>query len=384
MATASAGSSNMQYASIISRNEQMMLREPETDEIKPSIFDVIAQENMNALFRTSFNHLFDWISSYSSRVARYKKYSNELYLVIHSSIEYFYLKAYDALLSEHFYGMKRVRLSGDRKRLLSILVSIVVPYLKAKLDEVYEELERAVDDPTGQPSEPATPKATAISKLVKKFKKLVLKFYPYFHLVWSSVIWIYRFKFMINKSDVHSPLLRLLNLKLVYSLDDLNQKVFSNITNQTLGKRLFTHFVSYLNYGFTSLLFFIQFLQWYNFYSDNSFNGSNEVLRPLTGFVSTLKSNSSKFEGNGQKCIPPPVLPDKLVNSKMYKQLKEHNFCPLCSGKRRNESALTVSGFVFCYTCIFKYVKEHGKCPLTCYPCDTKNIIRIYTSTDAI
>ncbi|KAL0340681.1 UNVERIFIED_CONTAM: Peroxisome biogenesis protein 12 [Sesamum radiatum] len=40
-----------------------------------------------------------------------------------------------------------------------------------------------------------------------------------------------------------------------------------------------------------------------------------------------------------------PLPPDKTV-------------CPLCLQKRTNPSVMAVSGFVFCYTCIFKYANQ--------------------------
>lgn len=36
----------------------------------------------------------------------------------------------------------------------------------------------------------------------------------------------------------------------------------------------------------------------------------------------------------------------------------DRTLCPLCSQKRANPSAITVSGFVFCYACVFKYVSQ--------------------------
>lgn len=36
----------------------------------------------------------------------------------------------------------------------------------------------------------------------------------------------------------------------------------------------------------------------------------------------------------------------------------DRTICPLCSQKRANPSVVTVSGFVFCYACIFKYVSQ--------------------------
>ncbi|KAK8953263.1 Peroxisome biogenesis protein 12 [Platanthera guangdongensis] len=37
---------------------------------------------------------------------------------------------------------------------------------------------------------------------------------------------------------------------------------------------------------------------------------------------------------------------------------RDRTICPLCSQKRVNPSVLAISGFVFCYSCIFKYVSQ--------------------------
>ncbi|RWW10651.1 hypothetical protein GW17_00025798 [Ensete ventricosum] len=37
---------------------------------------------------------------------------------------------------------------------------------------------------------------------------------------------------------------------------------------------------------------------------------------------------------------------------------QDRTLCPLCSQKRMNPSVVAVSGFVFCYSCIFKYVSQ--------------------------
>lgn len=36
----------------------------------------------------------------------------------------------------------------------------------------------------------------------------------------------------------------------------------------------------------------------------------------------------------------------------------DRTICPLCSQKRANPSVVTISGFVFCYACIFKYISQ--------------------------
>jgi len=48
--------------------------------------------------------------------------------------------------------------------------------------------------------------------------------------------------------------------------------------------------------------------------------------------------------------------------------------------KTRNATALMTSGFVFCYACVYKYVKANRRCPVTGYFTDTSHLIKLYLS----
>jgi peroxin-12 len=41
----------------------------------------------------------------------------------------------------------------------------------------------------------------------------------------------------------------------------------------------------------------------------------------------------------------------------------------------------TVSGYAFCYPCIFTHVQQHGRCPVTHIPATVDSIRRLYQST---
>jgi peroxin-12 len=352
---------NLQYASLLAKSSD----ENENSYIKPTIFDVIVQENMQSLFRTSFNHFFKWLIAQSNRFKCFKYYNDEIYLFIHSSIEFLYLKAYNALFAEYFYGMKRINIKNNIQRILSIVFSIIVPYFKSKLDAFYEDLEKSVDE------QQLKNELKNNNSLKLRIKKLMLKYYPYFHLIWSMTFWFYRFKFMINTSDFNSPLLRIINQRLVYDTDrDSNTNTLS----------LFKKILNGTNYVFTSLLFMIQFYQWYQDYNNNDNDSENKPVSLVNFFKTSGLLNDHNI--NNDSLIPPPKLASKLENNKAYKQMQDKNLCPLCIKKRTNECVLSVSGFVFCYVCIFKFVREHQRCPLTNYPCTIKNIIRIYDSSD--
>ncbi|KAL2942726.1 Peroxisome biogenesis protein 12 [Bienertia sinuspersici] len=53
-------------------------------------------------------------------------------------------------------------------------------------------------------------------------------------------------------------------------------------------------------------------------------------------------------------------------------------FVPLCSERRANPSVITVSGFVFCYGCIFKYVSQYKRCPVTLIAAEVDDIRRLF------
>ena len=171
---------------------------------------------------------------------------------------------------------------------------------------------------------------------------------------------------MINSSDYHSPLLSLLGLKLVYDLDRKNSKPESLLKTILL----------FFNNCLTNVLYFIQFLKWYQDYRDNQ-SFSNEVdvfIMPIKKVLNNQESQQDK------DLVPPPQLPEKISQNKFFQNLNNQSLCPLCTKKRSNECVLSVSGFVFCYPCIFKFIRTHNRCPLTNYPCTTKDIIRIYAS----
>jgi hypothetical protein len=53
--------------------------------------------------------------------------------------------------------------------------------------------------------------------------------------------------------------------------------------------------------------------------------------------------------------------------------------CPLCRrAPKAAPSALAVSGYVFCYACVFAHVSEHGCCPVTLMPARLDDIRKLY------
>ncbi|MCO5576733.1 hypothetical protein L7F22_030550 [Adiantum nelumboides] len=74
----------------------------------------------------------------------------------------------------------------------------------------------------------------------------------------------------------------------------------------------------------------------------------------------------------------PPPPPAPKVAEKGIPLPKDKRVCPLCMKKRTNPALVASSGFVFCYPCIFSYVSQYNRCPVTLIPAASNQIRRLF------
>jgi len=110
-----------------------------------------------------------------------------------------------------------------------------------------------------------------------------------------------------------------------------------------------------LSTGLSVSVFFLQFLDWW-YSSENQ-----ETIKSLTALPTP----------------PPPVHLDHGAGSALLPKLK--TVCPLCRKIRVNATALSTSGFVFCYRCAYGYVKTHQRCPITGYATELQHLVKLYS-----
>ncbi|XP_023239503.1 peroxisome assembly protein 12-like [Centruroides sculpturatus] len=193
----------------------------------------------------------------------------------------------------------------------------------------------------------------------RKLAKFYIKCYPYFHFSLEFINLVYQVSYAIGKSAYHSPLLHISNtqLRTLTHEDQILLEKKKTIVNKNIRWKGFPYNVFQI--GIKSLAagisislstgaFFLQFLDWW-YSQDNS------------GYFSQFP-------------IPPPPEKWPLKFNK--------GICPLCHQKRRNETVLSTSGFVFCYRCIFQYIQKYSCCPITNYPSTNENLIKLYLPQD--
>ncbi|VBB29524.1 unnamed protein product [Acanthocheilonema viteae] len=192
----------------------------------------------------------------------------------------------------------------------------------------------------------------AVYHIVKQFPlvHMLVNFYPWIKILFSTFAFLLKIAYILSLCNVHSPELKFANVHLVkfsqIDFDEANQKRAWRVL--VILANLLTRCI---NFG----LYFIQFLDFYY----NSDTGEN-----------------FRLEQRIRKWRYPSAPHKKLRENSVL--LLETNKCPLCLRQRNNDTVLAVSGYVFCYGCIYSYVEREKKCPVTSLPANVDDLIKIF------
>eukprot|EP00732_Lithocolla_globosa_P002510 Lithocolla_globosa_v1_NODE_1667_length_2409_cov_9.852229.p1 type:complete len:236 gc:universal NODE_1667_length_2409_cov_9.852229:849-142(-) len=196
--------------------------------------------------------------------------------------------------------------------------------------------------------------------------RLVARLYPWFHALSNVVCFGYQLAYIYGKTDFFHPRLHLVGQVLKrLGLEDMKRQTQQQlIRNQQLMDRYpgnqihqvlrrwfifaVTRGLDYLKFLLPVSIFFLKFLQWWY---------------------------TSPYYKNKNKSLPIPPPPKPLIPHPDAISLPANRaLCPLCRQERSN-ATMTHTGYVFCYPCIYQYVTQQGRCPVT-HKSTTSNQLR--------
>nr|SVE93781.1 EOG090X0AIN [Scapholeberis mucronata] len=286
------------------------------DSSRPSIFELVAQEGLNQAVKGTIKFLLRVCANhYPETFGSSFRWANEIQLVFDIFLQRYYLQNYGASFAENFYGLERVTLNdhnlSSKGKIQSLVSLTIVPYILAKLDGFFSN----ANQQQGQ------------ARSVINFSSLRFLYDLIVLGHWMLYTW--------GKSVTHSPILKLLGLKLKHGGDN-------NTSTVSLTKMI------------ELSAFFIQFLEWW--FTNQSSQAKSMLSLPIP---------------------PPPHSSAQNQHSKI-----KAGSCPICQLPLKNECVLRVSGYVYCYRCISSYLKENGKCPVTKLPATSNDLIRIFANAE--
>ncbi|XP_054463865.1 peroxisome assembly protein 12 [Anoplopoma fimbria] len=338
---------------------------------QPSIFEVLAQESLMEAVRPALRHAVKVLAeSNPSRFGFLWHRFDELYLLLDLLLQNHFLSHCSASFSENFYGLKRV--SGWRgfpvrgkSRWRSLLLLCLAPYLRAKLEATLAR-QRDEEDFSIRLAQTRS----------QRLYRAAVAAYPYVSSAWQAWVFCQQLLFVFGVAGTHNPLLWLARVRLArlnaQDIRDMELKSSrpGNPADGSLLQRGWWLMSQAARGAAVSLstslslgVFFLQFLEWW-YSSDNQ-----SIVKTLTSLPAPPPPLHLRQERSGRES-PSAKEAQPVANSRD---------CPLCHGLRTNSTVLSTSGYVFCYRCIYTYVKANRRCPVTGYPTEPQHLIKIYS-----
>eukprot|EP00465_Bigelowiella_longifila_P012260 CAMPEP_0185264082 /NCGR_PEP_ID=MMETSP1359-20130426/18707_1 /TAXON_ID=552665 /ORGANISM="Bigelowiella longifila, Strain CCMP242" /LENGTH=371 /DNA_ID=CAMNT_0027852175 /DNA_START=1 /DNA_END=1116 /DNA_ORIENTATION=+ len=363
------------------------------DMTRPSFFEVAAADRLTQGLRPALQHILSTMASHFPQLSFVAQRGDELFYTMCYLLDRRYLKTHGASFAENFYCLKRVKILPDgtetslgaRDQLLAVLCVAGVPYLRTRLEGYYLEMRQDLRDM----------QALGVSddgSLISFFKRAYVAVYPYMALAYEGLEYLHAVRYVMGATLHFSPLTHLINQRVVrVTMKDIIQKRLEEKKRGALlvagraimpsssmesaweaGSRddttssrwvwILKRIVAMISrigglvadnakWAVYIGVFLIRFLQWW-------YSPENEHRR-------------------SRPTAAPPPPPRALPHPKGLKLPSDAMKCPLCQRTRVN-AALLPSGFVFCYACIFKHLKNHGTCPVTLRPCRMEDLRKIY------
>ncbi|XP_011501431.1 PREDICTED: peroxisome assembly protein 12 [Ceratosolen solmsi marchali] len=303
---------------------------------KPSIFEIAAHKSLAKILEPAAKRIITFLASIDpEKYAWLHQWSNEIYLISITVLQNYYLNNYSASFSETFYGLKRIALTDSKgtaklsnKQLkLSLIILVVLPYFQRKIEDLKNEN----------------------TNLDKKWKYFI-RMYNILYVIKEIFSFRQYLLYLSNKSIYPTLSLRLLKINLTFANSSKETGLIELLRLLGQGNINANSALEILRLTIVRSIeasaFFLQFLRWWN---QENYADFNLLRLPVP---------------------PPPQIPESV---KIYKGI-----CPICRRKPWIHTALSVSGFVYCYQCILLEIRKNKKCPVTNYPAKEDDLIRLY------
>ena len=211
------------------------------DEQKPSLFELLSEQQLAALIPPSLRYLLAIATHRRPRyLLRILNSFDELYALLSLLVERHYLKVYGGGFTENFYGLKRERVlrvkGGEVKRAQlgaphevretlklrsdgvwrNLAIMVALPYVKRKLDESYDVHAASVNmlGPAYRDRERYPEDGTARQKVLWLYKWFLRNVYPSVNAAYYFTLLAFNLAYLFDGSKYHSPFLWLVGTRM--------------------------------------------------------------------------------------------------------------------------------------------------------------------------
>ncbi|KAF7131953.1 hypothetical protein RHSIM_Rhsim09G0133700 [Rhododendron simsii] len=380
---------------------------------RPTFFEMAAAQQLPSSLRAALTYSLGVLALRRPFLHKVLDYEDEFFAFLMLILETHSLRTTDASFAESLYGLRRRAVnikvkkdntrsdSSDRishsglekhQKVLSVAFLVVLPYFKSKMHSIYNKEREArlraslwgdgderyddADYLDGGSSSVVSTTGSDVGESVgavlkKKIQKVICACYPWLHAGNEGLSFAYQLLYLLDATGFYSPGLHALGIHVCRATGQELMDTSSKISKIRSSERerlrgppwlkavqgaLLSCTYTVLDYAQTGLIaavFFFKMMEWW-------YQSAEERMSAPTVYP------------------PPPPPPPPKIAKEGIPLPPDRAMCPLCSQKRANPSVLAVSGFVFCYACIFKYVSQYKRCPVTLLPATVDQIRRLF------
>ncbi|KAF1810367.1 hypothetical protein P152DRAFT_420899 [Eremomyces bilateralis CBS 781.70] len=391
------------------------------DDQKPSLFEIISEEQLSSLLPPSLRYLLAVATHRHPRyLLRILNSFDELYALLMLLIERHYLKVYGGGFTENFYNLKRervlrikggevpraqVRAAGHVREALklkevdvwkNLAIMVGLPYIKRKLDASYD-VHAAHSSLLGSNyrRDDLPPNATVRQRFMFYYKWFLRKVYPSINAAYYFAIIAFNLAYLFDGTKYSSPFLWLIGTR-VRRLGEADHKAIELLTNPPLqppkGARpgqnssmfnprvmagaIYPRILSSLRILLPTSIFALKFLEWWHAsdFARQLTRKASEGLELPPPVVASLPSPpkvtlspTDPSHPEPEKSLPgstetesrsPPISTTTLLPIlTVPAPTKETNSDCPICGNAIVNPTVSPSGYVFCYVCVHKWVE---------------------------
>lgn len=388
------------------------------DDLKPSLFELLSEQQLSSLLPPSLRYLLA-VSTH-----RYPRYLlpvlnsfDEVYALLMLLVERHFLRTYGGSFTENFYGLKRARVlrvkggeipraqlgasdsvreavklgGGDIWRNLAVLVGL--PWLKRKLDEGYDVHAAHASILGGgynRERDGLRPGASIKERLMFYYKWFLRNIYPSVNAAYYFSLLVFNMAYLFDGSKYSSPFLWLIGTR-IRRMGDADHKAIelatqpravgaarpgeggSMFTPRNMARSIKPRLMSSLRILLPTSIFALKFLEWW-YASDFARQLSRRAAEnielpppvlpslPLAPKKETTekgideKQRPSSSSSQKSKLADAPIASSSLLPILTVPMPVDSQLCPICSGPIVTPTA-SPTGFVYCYKCIHQWVE---------------------------
>ncbi|KAF3903011.1 hypothetical protein ABW20_dc0109027 [Dactylellina cionopaga] len=368
------------------------------DDNKPSLFELVSEQQLRDLLEPSVRYLLAIITQRHPRyLIHIVNRFDEAYALLMLLVERHYLKAWNGSFTENFYGIKRERVLtvndlpstsrtaaiplreatklGELDSWKALFVIVGVPYIKRKLDDLYEihagGAAQSLFTNYRPREEELDENATTTERVMHKMKIGFRKAYPVINAAYYLSMLGFNLAYLFNKTHYHTPFDFLVGLRM-RRLTEADHRAYEALKSKNrrpglapiltwwtmFSPKVFSRVIlpkllDSLKVLLPTSIFFLKFLEWW-YASD---------------FARQLSSKSTAAIELSRPSVPAPPPAEgkrKEASMKLVELPKDSKICPICKNEMTNPAAIQ-TGFVFCYPCVYRWIEEDGGpwCPIT-------------------